>query len=91
MNNDDNLQEALSELKGPLKQILENEIAAGNQVVEVAHQWPMSGINIWLKEPLTDKYVKQYPSLEYHYRADPKYWLEDYTDNDIEAMLAATC
>jgi hypothetical protein len=88
---DYDLKEILSKLKGPLKEILDAEIAAGNEMVEISSNWPMSEVNVWFKYPLTDKYKNSYPSLQYSYLGDPRNWLEEYMDNDNNAMVAAKC
>lgn len=85
------LKEILPRLKGPLREILDAEIAAGNEMVEISSKWPMPEVNVWLKYPLTDKYTKTYPSLQYSYLGDPKNWLEDYIDRESGSMVAAKC
>lgn len=64
-------------------------IAAGNEMVEIASGWPMPEVNVWLSKPLTDKYKEKYPGLKYTYLGDPKNWLEDYSDKENGAMVAA--
>ncbi|MEC7608789.1 MAG: hypothetical protein VX964_01325 [Verrucomicrobiota bacterium] len=81
----------LSRLKGPLKEILDAEMAAGNEILEISSKWPMPEVNVWFKNPLTDKYEKAYPSLQYSFLGDPKNWLEEYVDDVNGAMVAAKC
>lgn len=85
------LKEILPKLKGPLREIQDAEIAAGNEMVEISSKWPMPEVNVWFKNPLTDQYKKLYPSLQYNYLGDPKNWLEEYIDKDNGAMVAAKC
>lgn len=73
---ENDLNEILPRLKGPLRAILDAELASGNEMVEVSTRWPMPVVNIWLKNPLTD---------------DPRNWLEEYVDKENGAMLAAKC
>jgi hypothetical protein len=49
------LKEILPRLKGPLKNILDAEITAGNEIVEISSGWPMPQVNVWFGRPLTDK------------------------------------
>ncbi|WMY07558.1 hypothetical protein [Paraburkholderia phenoliruptrix] len=81
----------LPRLTGPLCEILDAELAGGNVIVEIASGWPMSNVNVWLKNPLSQKYANDYPSLQYAYLGDPKNWLEHYIDIDAGAMVAAKC
>lgn len=85
------LAEILPRLTGPLRDILDAEISAGNVLVEVSSSWPMPNVNVWLKEPLTRKYADKYPQLEYTYLGDPRNWLEQYIDCEVGAMVAAKC
>lgn len=85
------LNEILPRLVGPLRKIFDAEILAGNVIDEISSTWPMSKVNIWFKNPLTDKYRKIYPQLKYSYLGDPRNWLEDYIDQENCAMIAAKC
>jgi hypothetical protein len=79
----------LPRLTGDLREILDAEIASGNTLVEISSSWPMPSVNVWVKEPLTRKYVDKYPQLEYRFLGDPRHWLEEYIDRKIGAMVAA--
>jgi hypothetical protein len=81
----------LPRLTGPLREILEAELSAGNSMVEISSGWPMPSVNVWLKDPLGEKYMADYPDLEYSYLGDPRNWLEQYVDITIGAMVAAKC
>ncbi|VCJ94867.1 hypothetical protein [Burkholderia pseudomallei] len=85
------LQVILPRLTGPLREILDAEMAAGNVLVEISSCWPMPNVNVWLRNPLTRKYLARYPQLEYSYLGDPKHWLDQYVDRDVGAMVAAKC
>lgn len=85
------LKEILPRLKGALKEILDAEIAAGNEMVEISSGWPMPQVNVWFRQPLTNKYKQLHPSLQYSYLGDPKNWLEEYVDKVNGAMVAAKC
>ncbi len=86
---ENDLRDFLPRLKGPLKDILDAEIALGNEIVEISSGWPMSKVNVWFKNPLTDKYANSYPSIQYNYLNDVKNWLEEYIDKENGAMVAA--
>lgn len=83
------LQEILPRLTGPLREILDAELAAGNEMDEISDTWPYPRVNVWLKRPLTDKYLKKYPQLKYTYLGDPKNWREEYVDETIGGMVAS--
>ncbi|MGF6569118.1 hypothetical protein ABH945_001194 [Paraburkholderia sp. GAS333] len=85
------LSVVLPRLTGPLRQVLDAELSVGNVMVEVTSGWPMPNVNAWLKNPLSRKYVADYPNLEYAYLGGPRNWLEHYMDTRIGAMVAARC
>ena len=85
------LKEILPRLHGPLRELLDAEIAAGNEMIEISDSWPLPNVNVWLKRPITQKYTNKYPQLKYSYLGDPKNWLEEYVDLEIGAMVAAKC
>ncbi|WP_322032828.1 hypothetical protein [Paraburkholderia sp. J76] len=91
MIHDYDLSVILPRLSGPLREILDAELSIGNVMVEVSSGWPMPNVNVWLKNPLSRKYVTNYPDLEYAYLDDPRNWLEHYIDTRIGAMVAAKC
>ncbi|AUT66825.1 hypothetical protein [Paraburkholderia terrae] len=81
----------LPRLTGSLREILDAELSSGNAIVEISSGWPMSNVNVWLKNPLSQKYATEYPSLEYAYLGDPRNWLEHYIDIESGAMVAVKC
>ncbi|WP_075358701.1 hypothetical protein [Caballeronia sordidicola] len=81
----------LRRLSGPLREILDAELSGGNVIVEISSRWPMSNVNVWLKNPLSQKYATVYPSLEYAYLGDPRNWLVHYIDIETGAMIATKC
>lgn len=81
----------LPRLSGPLREILDSELCIGNAMVEISSGWPMPNVNVWLKEPLGQKYAADYPDLEYTYLGDARQWLEQYVDTKTGAMVAAKC
>lgn len=85
------LSEILPRLTGPLREILDTELSSGNVIVEISSSWPISNMNVWLSNPLSQKYAADYPSLEYSYLGDPRNWLEHYMDKETGAMVAAKC
>ena len=88
---DYDLSVILPRLTGPLREILDAEVSAGNVMVEVSSCWPMPNVNVWLRDPLTRNYADRYPQLEYRYLGDPRNWLEEYIDRENGAMVAAKC
>jgi hypothetical protein len=48
-------------------------------------------VNVWLKNPLSQKYVTVFPSLEYAYLGDPRNWLAQYMGIETGAMVTAKC
>ncbi|MEM5446100.1 hypothetical protein [Paraburkholderia guartelaensis] len=91
MIHDYDLSVILPRLSGPLREILDAELSIGNTMVEISSGWPMPNANVWLKNPLSRKYLAKYPDLEYAYLGDPRNWLEHYIDTQIGAMVAAKC
>ena len=57
-------------------------------MVEISAGWPRKNVNVWLKNPITDRYVVSHPKLDYRYFGDPKTWLEEYVDAENEGMIA---
>ncbi|TDG09783.1 hypothetical protein E1N52_04455 [Paraburkholderia guartelaensis] len=91
MIHDYDLSVILPRLSGPLRELLDAELSIGNTMVEISSGWPMPNVNVWLKNPLSRKYLANYPDLEYAYLGDPRNWLEHYIDTQIGAMVAAEC
>ena len=84
------LKEILPRLKGPLKEILDREISAGNSITEISAVWPMKNANIWLSQRFHDDYTIQFSNLHYKYLGDPKNWIEEYIDIEGGFMLAVS-
>ena len=61
----------LSRLTGQLKELLDSELALGNEIVEVAGSWPCVHANIWLRYRFMKDY-SQFSLLRYRYLGDQK-------------------
>jgi len=72
MIHDYDLSVILPRLTGPLREILDAELSAGNVMVEISSGWPMPSVNVWLRNPLGQKYTADFPDLEYAYLGDPR-------------------
>lgn len=77
-------------LKGPIKEILNQELEAGNEIEAIESEWPRTRVNIWLKSRFKNDYRKIYPSLTYRYLGDPRNWIEEYDDPDNDEFLAVS-
>lgn len=84
------LEVILSRIVGPLREILEVELKAGNSVQEVAAPWPMKQANVWLAQRFHKDYATDYPSLRYTYLGDPRNWIEEYADVENQIMVAVS-
>jgi len=84
------LREILPRVQGLLREILEQELAAGNHIVEIAGGWPLKNANIWLASRFHEDYRSQFPMVSYRYLGDPKVWVEEYVDEDRGLMIAVT-
>jgi hypothetical protein len=78
----------LPKLHGPIKEIVDEELKKGNQIVEVASSWPMPKVNVWFQHTITNKYESKYPNLKYSLLNDPKNWYEEYLDIENGFMVA---
>jgi hypothetical protein len=87
---DYDLQEILPRLQGPLRELLDQEIAAGNVMVEISAPWPMKRANVWLAKRFHKDYAAQFPTLRYRYLGDPKNWIEEYIDAELQVMVAVS-
>ncbi|TDR79730.1 hypothetical protein [Paludibacterium purpuratum] len=84
------LEIILPRVVGPLREILELELKAGNSVQEVAVPWPMKQANVWLAQRFHKDYAADYPSLRYTYLGDPRNWIEEYVDVENQIMVAVS-
>jgi hypothetical protein len=57
MIHDYDLSVILPRLTGSLRELLEAELSVGNVMVEVSSGWPMPKVNVWLRNPISQKYV----------------------------------
>lgn len=84
------LQVILPRLTGPLRVILDRELAAGNTIHEIAAPWPMKRCNVWLAERFKADYAPEFPTLAYRWLGDPKNWIEEYVDAERGCMVAVS-
>lgn len=84
------LQEILPRVQGPLREILEQELAAGNHIVEIAGGWPLKKANVWLASRFHEDYRSRFPTMRYRYLGDPKVWMEEYVDAERGLMVAVS-
>lgn len=82
------LKEILPRLKGPLRELLELELARGNSMTEISESWPMQQANVWLARRFHVDYRARFPSLKYRYLGDPRNWIEEYVNEELSLMVA---
>lgn len=82
--------EILPRLEGPLRGLLDREIAAGNFIQEISATWPMKRANVWLAKRFHTDYSTYFPTLRYRYLGDPKNWIEEYIDVERDLMVAVS-
>lgn len=87
---DYDLKEILPRLQGPLRIVLDRELAAGNVITEITTPWPMKNCNVWLARRFHNNYGSEFPSIEYTYLGDPKNWIEQYIDKEHGSMVAVS-
>jgi hypothetical protein len=76
--------EAFSET---LKQLLAEELSAGNQVTETSSGWPKEqAIMVFLKTPFHKKYKAD--NVRYNELNDRHYWKAEYVDETTGHVLA---
>lgn len=85
---DYNLNEIFPRIQGPLREILEVELAAGNSIQEISASWPMKAANIWLRQRFQKNYIVDHSHIAYRYLGDPKHWTEEYIDTERHLMIA---
>jgi hypothetical protein len=84
------LKEILPRLEGPLRDLLDLEVAAGNFIQEISAPWPMKRANVWLAKRFHTDYAAHFPALRYRYLGDPKNWIEEYIDVERDLMVAVS-
>ena len=84
------LKEILPRLQGPLRTVLDRELAAGNVITEISAPWPMKNCNVWLAQRFHRSYSGEFTGIEYSYLGDPKNWIEQYIDKEHGSMVAVS-
>jgi RimJ/RimL family protein N-acetyltransferase len=80
---------ALALLHPDLKQILQEEIAAGNQVLETGRGWPdPDSVFVRLKQPFVRRPSPLPEGITYTEPNDPHWWKADYTTRSPRHILA---
>lgn len=81
--------EDLELFKGPLKEIMEKELAVGNEIKEIWHgDWPYEGVVVVsLKKPFLVQIEKELPDVEFRNINDIHYWKAEYYDKKYNMML----
>jgi hypothetical protein len=70
-----------------LKEILNNEITFGNEIVETSRGWPEKDtIIVFLKKPFIKNYKVE--NVDYRNIDDPHWWKAEYFDNSSKHILA---
>lgn len=87
---DYDLKVILPRLQGPLRELLDAEVAAGNVIMEISSKWPMKQANVWLARRFCESYESRYPTLRYRYLGDPKNWIEEYVDQERGLLVAVS-
>lgn len=70
-----------------LKKVLNDEIAAGNEVVETSRGWP-GKLCVWLSEPFRRKVSPLPDGVELRDINDPHYWKAEYHHAETDQLLA---
>lgn len=80
-------QEHIRNFSEVLKEILESELEAGNEIVETSQGWPeKQTIMIFLGRPFLKEYQK--PNIEFREINDPHWWKSEYLDRASKHVLA---
>ena len=80
---------ALADLHPDLKAILQEEIAAGNEVLETGRGWPdPDSVFVRLKDPFAPRLSPVPPGVTYSEPNDPHWWKADYTTISPRHTLA---
>ena len=81
--------EELALFKGPLREILEKELVAGNEIKETWHgDWPYEGVVVInLKKPFLTPVEKNLPGVDFFILNDVHYWKAEYYDRKNSTML----
>ena len=74
---------------GPLREIMEKELAAGNEIRETWHgDWPYKGVvAVSLKKPFLTPVEKNLPDIMFYNLNDIHYWKAEYYDKKNNMML----
>ena len=80
-------QKHIDDFTGALKNILEAELAAGNEIDETLCGWPCGGLCIALKKPFLTPIQRNLADVVFSNINDPHYWKADYTDKALNQML----
>jgi hypothetical protein len=88
LEKDREIVECMNDLRPELQEILDQELKAGNRVLEALRDWPDPGsVFITLRQPFHKKYDVQDPVL-YSEPNDPHYWKADYSCGKPVHVLA---
>ncbi len=80
-------QEHIDDFSPILKEILNNEIDLGNEIIETSICWPKKeSIIIILKAPFIQDYKKEF--IKYRNINDNRYWKAEYFDEKTSHTLA---
>ena len=80
-------QSHIDQFSSVLREILNNELALGNEITETAQGWPQSeSIIIFLAQPFKAEYALE--NTEYREINDPHYWKAEYEDKLTKHLLA---
>jgi hypothetical protein len=81
------LMQELPDFSPELMAVLNEEISAGNQVVEVSAWPPLCRLFVMLEKPFHRRYEAD-ATIVHTVLNDPHYWLEDYSTVDKSECLA---
>jgi len=81
--------EIANKVTGKLKEILERELSAGNEIRETYEgDWPQEGsVMVFLSKPFKTPIQRDLPDIEYTLVNDPHYWKAQYLDTTTNVYL----
>jgi len=81
--------EIVNKVTGTLKEILERELSAGNEICETYEgDWPQEGsVMVFLSKPFKTPIQHDLPHIEYALVNDPHYWKAQYFDTTTNVYL----
>lgn len=82
-------QEHIDRFCGAIKDILNEELASGNSIVETYEGWPAGTTLISLKKPFKRPAKKNLDGIKFRNINDPHYWKAEYFD--VINHLLLTC